>query len=101
MVQPVDIVDNLSKAELVSKLNQKIKANSEMEQRQATQTLKDKTSADAQRTQESIKSDMLIITQKQQEQEKKKKEKRKKDESDSQDNTDMEKSDEQHLDLKA
>lgn len=101
MVQPVDIVDNLSKAELVSKLNQKIKANSEMEQRQATQTLKDKTSADAKRTQESIKSDMLIITQKQQEQEKKKKEKRKKDESDSQDNTDMEKSDEQHLDLKA
>ena len=101
MVQPVDIVDSLSKAELVSKLNQKIKANSEMEQRQATQTLKDKTSAETQRTQESIKSDMLIITQEQQEQEKKKKEKREKDESDSQDDTDMEKSEKQHLDLKA
>ncbi len=101
MVQPMDIADNLSKTELVSKLNQIKKASSEMEQRQVTKTFEEKTSADAQRTQESIKSDMLIITKDKQEQEKKKKERKKKDESDSQDDADMEKSDEQHLDLKA
>ena len=101
MVQPVDIADNLAKTELVSKLNQKIRASSENEQRQATETLKEKTSANAHRTQESIKSDMLIITKDHQEQEEKKKKKKNKEESDSQDDTDMEKSDEQHLDLKA
>lgn len=101
MVQPVDIADNLAKTELLRKLNQTIKNSSEMEQRQVTATFKDKTSANAHRTQESIKSDMFIITKDQQEQEEKKKEKKKKDESDSQDDTDMDKSDKQHLDLKA
>ncbi len=101
MVQPVDIVDNLSKTELVRKFNQKIKESSEMEQRQATQMLKDKTSDETKRTQESIKSDMLIITKEQKEREEKKKEKKKEEESDNQDETDMEKSDNQHLDLKA
>ncbi|HHI02874.1 MAG TPA: hypothetical protein ENL22_05085 [candidate division Zixibacteria bacterium] len=101
MVQPVDIADNLSKTELVSKLNQMKKASSEMEQRQVTKTLKEKTSADAERTQESMKSDMLIITRDKQEREKKKKERKKKEESDSQDDADMEKSDNEHLDLKA
>jgi len=101
MVQPVDIADNLAKTELVSKLNQKIKAHSEMEQRRATQTFKDKTSDETKRTQESIKSDMLIITKEQQEREEKKKEKRKEDESEIQDDADMEKSDDQHLDLTA
>ena len=106
MVQPVDIVDSLSKTELVRKLNHQIKTNPEMEQLQATKTFKEKTSDEAQRTKESIKSDMLIISQEQQEQEKKKKDKKKKDKkkkeaSDSQDENDTEKSDEQHLDLKA
>ena len=101
MVQPVDIVDNLSKTELVSKLNQMKKASSEMKHRQISQTFKEKTSTDAQRTQESIKSDMLIINKDQKDQEEKKKERKKKDESDSQDETNQEKTDDKHLDLKA
>lgn len=101
MVQPVDIADNLSKTELVSKLNQMKKASSEMEQRQISRTLKDKTSDETQRTQESIKSDMLIINKEKQEQEEKKKKQKEKEDGDNQGESDMDKSENQHLDLKA
>jgi len=86
---------------LVRKLNQKIKDASKLEQQQVRQTFKDKTSDETKRTHESIKTDMLVITEEQQEHENKKKEKRKKEESDSQDENDMEQSENKHLDLKA
>jgi len=101
MVQPVDIADNLAKTELIRKLNQKIRTDEEMEQREATRTFKAKTSDDTKRTQESIKSDMLIINKEQRQQEEKKKEKKKEEESDNQDNPDMDQSEDKHLDLKA
>ena len=48
MVRPIEIADMLSKTELISKINQKLKANSEMEQRQAETILKKKTTAESQ-----------------------------------------------------
>jgi len=100
MVEPTDIVDTLSKTELVSKLNQKKKASSEMEQRQFAESLKETISDKAQRTQESMKSDMLIISKDKMEQERKKKDRKKMKKAGSQDdNSDQEET--QHLDLKA
>ncbi len=100
MVQPMDIADTLSKTELASKLNQIKKASPEMEQRHFAQTLKEKTSAEASRTQESMKSDMLIISKDKQESENKKRDKQKKDDSGNQDDANNQ-SDSKHLDLKA
>ena len=99
MVQPVEIVDTLSKTELASKLNQMKKASSEMEQRQFTKTLKDKTSAETERTNESMKSDLLIITKDKQEQEEKRQGQRKKKDETSHDNN-PEQTDGSHLDVK-
>jgi len=62
MVQPLELSDALSKAELVGKLNQIQKAAPEMEQRQAASILKEKTTAEPGRTHQSEKSDMLIIS---------------------------------------
>lgn len=101
MVQPVEIADTLSKTELASKLNQIKKANSEMDQRQFTTALKEKTSADAERTKESMKSDLLIITKDKQEQDERRKNHKKKKESDGQGGTDSDQSDDTRLDVKA
>ena len=99
MVRPIDIADLISKTELVRKLNQTKKASSEMEQRQFTTSLKQKTEEEAGRTTESGKSDLLIITKEKPEKENKKYPKRKKKPPDNQDNQDD--SDGEHLDLKA
>ena len=72
-----------------------------MDQRQFATTLREKTSADAERTQESMKSDLLIITKDKQEQDAKKKDQRKKKETDRQDGVEGDKPDRERLDLKA
>jgi len=100
MVEPSDIADSLSKTELVRSLNQKKLSSSEVDQRKFAQALKEKTSANAQRTQGSMKSDMLIITNDKQEQDKQKKERKKKEETGSQDDN-LDQSDGPIIDLKA
>ncbi len=99
MVRPIDIADLISKTELVRKLNQTKKASSEMEQRQFTTSLKQKTEEEAGRTTEPGKSDLLIITKDKPEKENKRPPRRKKEKQNEQDDRDD--SDGEHLDLKA
>jgi hypothetical protein len=61
MVQPIEIADTLSKTELVAKLNQKLKAASEMEQRQAETILKQKQAAESQTAGQTEKTDLVVI----------------------------------------
>lgn len=101
MVRPVELSDALSKAEVVGKLNQIQKANSEMEQRQAASVLKAKTTADSERTHEPEKSDLLTITKDKQKEEEKKKFKKGEQESGEEDQDGKSKESPEHLDLKA
>jgi hypothetical protein len=101
MPGPLEIVDTLSKTELVRKFNQILKANSEMEQRQATSTIKQKIASDAEKASEPEKSDLLIISE-----ENLKKNGKKRDKKDKQDKEDENQAvdderDAEHLDLKA
>lgn len=101
MDRSMEIADVLSKTEIVAKLKQMQKASPEMEQRQAASILREKTASDPERTRESEKSDLVIITKEREAGEEKKK--YKKDE-DKNDGSDQEQSDEtppEHLDLKA
>ncbi len=77
MVRPVEIADTLSKTELVAKLYQMKKASSEMEQREAATVVEKKTTADAERTKEPEKSDLIIISKDMKEEGEKKKQPRK------------------------
>jgi len=101
MVEPADIADNLAKTELIRRLNQLQKANPEMEQRQATTTVRQKTSADAERTHESMKSDILIITGDKREEEEKRKGRRRENTASGGDDDDADQDEEKHLDVKA
>lgn len=99
MIRPVELSDNLSKTEVAGKINQIQKAHSEMEQRQVAAAIKDKATVDAERTHETEKSDLIIISKDKQKQEEKNKDKKK---------DDQRKDDEsepgpppEHLDLKA
>ncbi|UCD18118.1 MAG: hypothetical protein JSV44_04190 [Candidatus Zixiibacteriota bacterium] len=76
MVDPMGIADAISKTELVGKMKQKQKAASEMEQRQAISTVKQKITTDAERAKETIESDHVVISREPQEQREKKKDKR-------------------------
>lgn len=80
MIRPVELSDNLSKTEVAGKINQIQKAHSEMEQRQVAAAIKDKATVDAERTHETEKSDLIIISKDKQKQEEKNKDKKKDDE---------------------
>jgi hypothetical protein len=101
MVRPVELADFLSKAEVIGKLKQIQKANSEMEQRQASSILKEKKTTDPERTHEPEKSDLLIITRDEQKEKEKKGYKKGKEDNgnDNQDESESQQPD--HLDLKA
>jgi hypothetical protein len=101
MVEMADIADNLAKTELIRRLNQLQKANPEMEQRQATSTVRQKTSADAERTHESMKSDLLIITGDKKEQEEKRKGRRREKKLAKNGDGDPDQDEDRHLDVTA
>jgi hypothetical protein len=61
MVRPIDLQDNLSKTQAAERMNQIQKAHGEMGQRQVADALKEKTSADMEKTKASEKTDMVII----------------------------------------
>jgi hypothetical protein len=97
----LEILDALSKTELVGKMKQILKAIPEMEQRQAATILREKTSISAEKTQESEKSDLLVISKDKQEEEEKKKYKKGKQSSGDGDEEPGEDDKSEHLDLKA
>jgi len=99
MVEPLDIADTISKTELVRKMYQTQKAGSEMEQRQAKSILKEKTAGDAEKTKETEKSDLLVISQDKPKDEDKKKYKKNEKEPDENDQEEAEDEPPEHLDL--
>jgi len=101
MVRPVEIADTLSKTELIAKLFQMRKASSEMEQREAATVVEKKTIADAERTKEPEKSDLIVISKDMKEEEEKKRQPKKEKMAggENQDETDDKPPD--HLDVKA
>ena len=101
MPGPLEIADTLSKTELVRKFNQILKANSEMEQRQATSTIKQKIASDAEKASEPEKSDLLIISEENLKKNGKKRDKRDKQENEDEDQAVDDDNKTEHLDLKA
>ncbi|MEW6014927.1 MAG: hypothetical protein AB1690_06355 [Candidatus Zixiibacteriota bacterium] len=99
MIRPVELSDNLSKTEVAGKINQIQKAHSEMEQRQVAAAIKEKATVDAERTHETEKSDLIIISKDKQKQEEKNKEKKKDDQRKDEENEPGPPP--EHLDLKA
>ena len=93
--------DVLSKTELVSKMAQKQKAASEMEQRQAISTVKRKNTSESERTKEAIESDQVIINRENPKQNGGKKEKREKLNDEAEDGSDASEAEGGHLDMKA
>jgi hypothetical protein len=61
MVRPIDLQDNLSKTQAAEKMTQIQKSHGEMGQRAVADALKEKTTADLEKTKESEKTDMVII----------------------------------------
>nr|MBN2278319.1 hypothetical protein [candidate division Zixibacteria bacterium] len=101
MVQAIELADALAKTELVRKHDQIQKAGSEMDQRQAASSLKEKTAAGTEKAQEAEKSDLVIIS-KDQEKEKEKKKFKKGEYREGDDDSEDDGTDEpRHLDLKA
>ena len=101
MVRAIEIADTFSKAEMVAKLKERLKTASEMEQRQATSSLKKKTSADAARTTGTEKSDFLIISNDQRKEQEKKKFKQEPKDQDQDAEEDSKEESENRLDIKA
>jgi hypothetical protein len=101
MIQPVELSDALSKAEVAGKMNQIQKAHSEMEQRQVAAALKEKNNIDAEKTHELDKSDLVIIEKDKQNQEEKNKDKKKEDESGKESADENQPQPPEHLDVKA
>lgn len=101
MVQPLEIADTLSKTELVRKFKQILKAASEMDQRQAASILKEKKTTDPERTKESEKSDLLVITKEKQAGQEKKGPRKDGSNKGDQDGDDTDREPPDHLDLKA
>ena len=101
MVQSLEIADTLSKTELVRKFKQIQKAASEMDQRQAASILKEKKTTDPERTKESEKSDLLVITRERQAGQEKKSPKRDGSSKGKRDGKDTDREPPEHLDLKA
>lgn len=101
MIQPVELTDALSKAEVAGKINQIQKAHSEMEQRQVASALKEKINIDAEKTHEMEKSDLVIINKDKQKKEEKDKQKEKDEESEQDPGESKPRPSQEHLDLKA
>jgi hypothetical protein len=73
----MEIADTLSKTEMVAKLKQQLKNASEMEQRQAADTVRQKATDDAERARAAKESDLLVISNDQKKEDEKRKHKRK------------------------
>lgn len=101
MVRPIEIADTLSKTELVAKMKEKLKASPDLEQREAAESLKEKTSADAARTKETERGDLLIISNDQRKEGEKRKLKNKQDEPEETPDEETDEEQPEHLDLKA
>ncbi len=99
MVRAVDIADTLSKTELVRKINEEKKQAPEMEQRLHAEKMRKDSSDSAERTGQSEKSDMLIISD--ENRKKEKKSRRNKDEEPSPDEDGPQEAPGEHLDVKA
>ena len=95
-MRPIALQDNLAKTQAAERMNQIQKAHGEMEQRLTADALKEKTTADMEKTRESQKTDMVIIRD---DEEKEKEKRKKKDKQNRPDDGDDENS--EHLDLKA
>lgn len=78
MVDPAHLADTLSKTELVRQIKQEKKAAPEMEQRLLRDEVRRKTTDDAERTKETGKSDLLVISEEGEKKSKKKMPKREK-----------------------
>jgi hypothetical protein len=96
-MRPIALQDNLAKTQAAERMNQIQKAHGEMEQRLTADALKEKTTADMEKTRESEKADMVII-RKEQEKEKQQKQKQKNNKKDP---DDQENGKPEHLDLTA
>jgi hypothetical protein len=79
MVRPIDLQDNLAKTQAVERMNQIQKAHSEMGQRQVADALREKSTADMERTKANEKMDMVIIRDDQHKKESDAKNKKRKD----------------------
>lgn len=97
MVDPAHLADTISKTELVRQLKQEKKAAPEMEQRLIRDEVRRKTTDDAERTKETGKSDLLVISEEGKEKNQRKMPKREKPE-DGQDES-SEDSSSRHLDI--
>jgi len=98
-VRPIEMQDNLSKTQAAEKVNQIQKAHSEMEQRMAANTLKEKSTSGMEKPNEAEKTDMVII-HKDDEKEREKKEGQEKREN-QEETEDQEEQKTNHLDLTA
>jgi hypothetical protein len=98
MIRPVELSDALSKTEVAGKINQIQKASSEMEQRQAASIMKEKIATDAERTHQSEKSDLLVISKDKEKESKGKKEQNAKENPERKSGSEEENP--EHLDLK-
>lgn len=96
-MRPIALQDNLAKTPAAERMNQIQKSHGEMAQRQTADALKEKTTADMEKTRESEKTDMVIIRREdEKEKEKKRKQKEKQTKPDDQEDDKPE-----HLDLTA
>jgi len=101
MVRAIEVADLLSKVELVSKLNQKLKANADMEQRQTEQILKKKVTAESEQATQLDKTDLVIINADAKQDKEKKKYKHKEDEAEDETQDESEEKSQPRLDIKA
>lgn len=97
MVDPAHLADTISKTELVRQLKQEKKAAPEMEQRLIRDEVRRKTTDDAERTKETGKSDLLVISEEGKEKNQRKMPKREKPEDDQDESS--EESSSRHLDI--
>lgn len=95
-MRPIILQDNLAKTPAAERMNQIQKAHGEMAQRLTADALKEKTTADMEKTRECQKTDMIIIRDDEEKEKQKRKKKNKKEQPDDQDGENPE-----HLDLKA
>lgn len=96
MVRPIDLQDNLSKTQAAERMNQIQKAHGEMGQRQVAEALKEKASAEMEKTKASEKADMVVIRKEKNKENSERKDKNRKDDKRDQ----SEKEPPEHLDLK-
>ncbi|MFH2036176.1 MAG: hypothetical protein ABIJ45_07225 [Candidatus Zixiibacteriota bacterium] len=101
MVQPIDVADLMSKVELVAKLNQKLKANADMDQRQAESVLKKKATAESEQAKQPEKTDLVIINADKEQDKEKKKFKQNKEDAEEEIQDELEDKNQPRLDIKA